>query len=102
MVPNPNDRARAHLFSNWFGGPPKLDENFVPFYQAANLRMKNLFEGPVARELKSGRYEAIYTRVVPIFDGDSLIPKAMSCTAVGEDAAGNIVDLIAITIFNQK
>jgi RHS repeat-associated protein len=74
---------KGHLLGAWAGGLGITSENLVPLYPAANRKgMYHDFERCVRDRILAG--ETIHLTVVPIYEGDALVPTAVVMHAVGD------------------
>ncbi|MCW6006390.1 DNRLRE domain-containing protein [Micromonospora sp. CPCC 205371] len=74
---------KGHLLGAWAGGLGITSENLVPLYPAANRKgMYHDFERCVRDRILAG--ERIHLTVVPIYEGDALVPTAVVMHAMGD------------------
>jgi hypothetical protein len=100
-VTTANERARGHLLARWFGGSGKLKDNLVPLHKTANKAMLNDVERLAETALKSGDYQDVYYRVMPLYDGNSLIPKGLTIDVLGDAGDGVLTTLFSGTVVNK-
>jgi hypothetical protein len=79
-----HNEARAHLLGRQLGGSGDVPENLVTFAQnPANSPVMSGFEAQIRAAVERG--EIVDFRSTPIYDGNALVPRAITLEATGSN-----------------
>ena len=88
-----NNEARGHLLGRQLGGSGDIHENLVTIQQnPVNSPVMRSFESQVRIAVERG--QIVEYSALPIYNGENLVPRAITLTGVGDGGFGMWVSIL--------